>query len=73
MTFSLPLKKLGAMAVFGLLGGFAFVANTASAATFFVPNELPNARVGVRYTQEVRSNHPGIPYTWTRTGALQVA
>lgn len=70
MTFSLPLKKLGAMAVFGLLGGFAFVANTASAATFFVPNELPNARVGVRYTQEVRSNHPGIPYTWTRTGAL---
>lgn len=72
MTLPLSLKqKLSAFAAIGLaLSSFAFVVSSASAATFFVPESLPNARVSTRYTQEVQSNHPGIGYRWRLLGTL---
>lgn len=72
MTLSLLLKKnLATLAAFGfVLGGVIFSTHTASAATFFLPSDLPNARVGVRYTQEIISNHPGMSYNWARLGEL---
>lgn len=66
MTVSTLVRKGGVITT-ALLFALMLLGATspvAFAASFFTPSSLPGAQTGVYYSQEIQSNHYGIPYTF---------